>query len=117
MRVMVELRHELDINVDIEMFESILAQQLERMERAMDEAERAMFGNVTPAAKRQCAKRRSRCLSFQLLNSFAPKYPSKLAENFLVCHTACSRRLVGARRTGYHRNSCFSCLGYCFYWL
>lgn len=46
-RLLVELRRELDVGGDIEIFKRIMQKQMERMERALDEFDRNVFGQVT----------------------------------------------------------------------
>jgi len=43
-RVLVELRCELDVGGDIEVFMAIMRRQLERIEQAIDEFDRTVFG-------------------------------------------------------------------------
>ena len=52
MRLLVELRRELDVGGDIEIFRAMMRKQWERADRALDEFDAAVFGsgalNQTP---------------------------------------------------------------------
>lgn len=48
-RLLVELRRELDVGADIEIFARIMQKQMERMERAVSEFDNGLFGSDQPS--------------------------------------------------------------------